>query len=230
VIPFKSWFSQCNYAGEKGKIVKYYPVFLVIEGKKCVVVGGGDVATRKVKRLLACGAKVFVVSPQLIPELITLKKESAIEHVAAGYNTQFLDGAALVIGATDDENINAAIANDARSLGIPVNIVDDPQKCDFILPSVVERGDLAIAIGTGGKSPALARHLREEMESKYGVEYAFLLNILGQLRPQMKNAGIGKVWFDSLLAAGILDLIKAEDWEKVKSTVKKITGKEVAIV
>jgi precorrin-2 dehydrogenase / sirohydrochlorin ferrochelatase len=209
--------------------LKYYPVFLDILGKKCVVVGGGEVAARKVNRLLDCSAKVFVVSPKLSPELVTLKVQNAIEHIAADYNVQFVEGAALVIGATDDEKTNAVISSDARSLGIPVNIVDDPQKCDFILPSVVERGDLTIAIGTSGKSPALARHVRKELEAKYGVEYAALLKILGGLRRQMKNSSAGKTWFDSLLACGILDSIAAEDWEKVKRTVKEVTGEEVAI-
>jgi precorrin-2 dehydrogenase / sirohydrochlorin ferrochelatase len=209
--------------------LKYYPVFWDILGKKCVVIGGGEVAARKVNRLLSCGAKVFVVSPQLTPELITLKAQNTIEHIAADYNSQYIKGAALIIGATDDGKVNAVISSDARSLGIPVNIVDDPQKCDFILPSVVERGDLTITIGTGGKSPALARHVRKELEAKYGAEYEILLKILGGLRRQMKSSRTGKNWFDSLIAAGILDLIAAADWEKVQRTVKEITGEEVTI-
>jgi precorrin-2 dehydrogenase / sirohydrochlorin ferrochelatase len=209
--------------------VKYYPVFWDVQDKKCVVVGGGEVAARKVKRLLACGAAVSVVSPQLSPEFISLKAEKAIEHIAADYNARYIAGAALIIGATDNEEINAAISRDARNLGIPVNIVDDPQKCDYILPSIVERGDLVIAVGTGGKSPALARYLREELESRYGVEYELLLNILGRLRPQMKNYAMGRKWFDSLIAAGILDLIKAGQWNEVKKKVAEITGEEVDV-
>jgi precorrin-2 dehydrogenase / sirohydrochlorin ferrochelatase len=209
--------------------VKYYPVFWDIRDKKCVVVGGGEVAARKVKRLLACGAAVSVVSPQLSPEFISLKAKKTIGHIAADYDIQYIAGAALIIGATDNEEINAAISRDARSLGIPVNIVDDPQKCDYILPSIVERGDLVIAVGTGGKSPALARYLREELESRYGVEYELLLNILGLLRPQMKNYARGRKWFDSLIAAGILDLIKAGQWNEVKKTVAEITGEEVDV-
>lgn len=187
-------------------------------------------AARKVTRLLDCGAQVLVVSPQLTPELTALKAESAIEHVAAGYDIQFIEGAVLIIGATDDEKTNAAISSDARSRGIPVNIVDDPQKCDFILPSLVERGDLTLAIGTGGKSPALARYLREELESVYGMEYANLLNILGQLRGKMeKNAGRGRVWFDELLAGGLLDAIRKNDAGRVKKIIRDITGEEVHI-
>ena len=136
----------------------------------------------------------------------------------------------MIIGATDNENINARISQDARVKGIPVNIVDDPQKCDFILPSLIQRGDLAIAIGTGGKSPALARHLREDLESRYGKEYEIFLNILGTLRVKMeKNSRVGRDWFESLLTAGILESIKNKDIKKVKEIVKKITGEDVEI-
>ena len=210
--------------------MKYYPIFLDIKDKKCVIVGGGAVAARKAERLLDCGATVFVISPKLAPELAALKEKKLISHIAAQYSGDLIDGAALIIGATDDEKTNARISLDARAKGIPVNIVDDPQKCDFILPSLVKRGDLAIAIGTGGKSPALARHLREDLESRYGKEYEVLLNVLGNLRAKMaKNAGVGKDWFNALLAEGILDFIKAGDVNKIKETVKKITGEEIEI-
>jgi precorrin-2 dehydrogenase/sirohydrochlorin ferrochelatase len=229
MITSTALFNFHNYAGKEGKFVKYYPIFWDIGNKKCVVVGGGEVAARKVRRLQDCGANIFVVSPRLTSELITMKAENLIVHIAGNYEAHCLEGASLVIGATDDEKTNAAIAQDARSMGIPVNIVDDPQKCDFILPAVVQRGDFSLAIGTGGKSPALARLLREELEDKYGTEYEVLLNILGSLRQAMKNSGKGKTWFDSLLACGILDLIRAQDWDKVKSNVKEITGEELDI-
>lgn len=210
--------------------MKYYPVFWDITGKKCVVIGGGEVAARKVERLLACGAKVCVVSPDLIPELADLKADRRIDHIHAEYAAPYLSGAALVIGATDDEQTNAAISRDARTSRIPVNIVDDPLKCDFILPSLVERGDLTIACGTGGNSPALARQLREELEGVYGEEYATLTHILGQLRGRMdKNTGMGKVWFDKLMAAGLLEAIRQKDQSKVKTIVRDITGEEVRL-
>jgi len=210
--------------------LKYYPVFLDIRDKKCIIIGGGEVAARKAERLLDCGAKVFVISPRLAPELAELKEKKLISHIAFEYSGNLIDGAALIIGATDNEKTNALISQDARVKGIPVNIVDDPQKCDFILPALAQRGDLTIAIGTAGKSPALARHLREELEVVYGSEYEIFLNILGKLREKMeKNAGVGKDWFDSLMAAGILDLIKNKDIKKVKEIIKKITGEEVEI-
>jgi precorrin-2 dehydrogenase/sirohydrochlorin ferrochelatase len=210
--------------------LKYYPVFWDITGKKCVVIGGGDVAARKVERLLACGAKVLVISPHIVPELAGLMKAGRIAGLLSEYDVKELEGASLVIGATDDEKTNAAISHDAKDRGIPVNIVDDPQKCDFILPSLVERGDLTIAIGTCGNSPALARHLREELEEAYGEEYATLLNIMGQLRIKMaKNAGRGKVWFDQLMATGLLDAIRIKDAGAVKKIILDVTGEEVCL-
>lgn len=208
--------------------MKYYPVFWEIAGKKCVVIGGGDVAERKIRRLIDCGAKVCVISPSLNEGLSLLKEKNIISHIAKEYSVENIYGAALVIGATDDEKINAAVSHDAKERGIPVNIVDDPQKCDFILPSLVERGDLTIAIGTGGNSPALARYLREKLEKKYGEEYAVLNNILGQLRAKMdKNSGTGKSWFEKLLAAGLLDAIRHKDNEAARKIVRDITGQEV---
>jgi len=210
--------------------LKYYPVFLDIRDKKCVIVGGGEIALRKAERLLDCGAKVSVISPKLVPELAALKDRNLISHIAAEYSGNLIDKATLIIGATDDKKTNARISQDARAKNIPVNIVDDPQKCDFILPSIVQRGDLSITIGTGGKSPALARYLREELEGQYGKEYEIFLNILGNLRTKMdKNAGVGKDWFTSLMAVGILESIKARDIKKVKKIVKDITGEEVDI-
>ena len=195
-----------------------------------MIVGGGEVAARKTERLLDCGANVFVISPKLSPALAALKEKIIISHIDAQYSADLINGAALVIGATDDEKTNAQISLDSRAKGIPVNIVDNPQKCDFILPSIVQRGDLVITIGTGGKSPALARYLREKLEGQYGREYEILLNILGTLRiAMMGKTGIDKRWVASLIEAGILDFIKAGDREKVKKIVCNITGEEVDI-
>ncbi len=230
VIVFPRFPGRPAGAAKEREALKYYPVFWSIADKKCVVVGGGEVAQRKVTRLLSCGAKVFIISPQLTPALARLADENIIRHLARDYAIEHIYGAFLVIGATDDDEINAAVARDARERGIPVNIVDDPQKCDFILPSLVERGELTIAIGTGGNSPALARRLREELEKSYGEEYTNLTGILGQLRPKMeKNAGVGNVWFDRLLGAGLLEAIRAKNEEQVKNIVKEITGEEVEI-
>ena len=132
-----------------------------------------------------------VIGKSLTPALAALKGEGRIVHHAADYHEDQLRGAFLVIGATDSDAVNERIARDARARGIPVNIVDDPARCDFILPSVVERGDLAIAVSTGGKSPALAKKLRKELEGAYGPEYAVLIEILGELREKVIAGVIG---------------------------------------
>ena len=219
--------------GHKGATVRYYPLCLDISGKRCVVVGSGIVAERKVERLLACGARVEVVGKALTPILAAWKEEGRIVHREADYEDSCLSGASLVIGATDDEAVNARIAKNAHARGIPVNIVDDPARCDFILPSVVERGDLLIAVSTGGKSPALARKVREDLEEAYGAEYAVLLEILGELREKVIAAGRSSAEnrerFAAVVRSEILDDIRRKDWMKVKEMIRRLTGVEMEV-
>ena len=213
--------------------MRYYPLCLNISGKRCVVIGGGNVAERKVERLLSCGARVEVVGKALTPVLAAWKGEGRIVHREADYGDSCLSGASLVIGATDDETVNGRIAKDARTRGIPVNIVDNPALCDFILPSVVERGDLLIAVSTGGKSPALARKLREELEGIYGLEYAVLLEILGELREKVIAAGRSSAenreCFAAVVRSEILDDIRQKAWAKVQETIRRLTGVELEV-
>jgi len=213
--------------------VRHYPICLDISGKRCVVVGGGSVAERKVRRLLACGARVEVVGKTLTSVLTAWKGQGKIVHLEGGYEDSFLAGAALAIGATDSEGVNGRIAADARKRGIPVNIVDNPALCDFILPSVVERGDLLIAVSTGGKSPALAAKLREELEEVYGPEYAVLVEILGDLRERVIAAGgpsaENRERFAAVVRSDILDQIRRKEWSKVKETIHGLTGVEMEV-
>jgi precorrin-2 dehydrogenase/sirohydrochlorin ferrochelatase len=213
--------------------VRYYPLCLDISGKRCVVVGSGNVAERKVERLLSCGARVEVVGKALTPVLAAWKGEGRIVHREADYEDSCLSGASLVIGATDDETVNERIAKDARTRGIPVNIVDNPARCDFILPSVVERGDLLIAVSTGGKSPALAMKLREELEEAYGPEYVVLLEILGELREKViasgRSSAENRERFTDVVRSEILDDIRRKDWTKVKETIRRLTGVEMEV-
>ncbi len=213
--------------------MRHYPICLDISGKRCVVVGGGNVAERKVRRLLACGARVEVVGKTLTSVLTAWKGQGKIVHLEGGYEDSFLAGAALVIGATDSEGVNGRIAADARKRGIPVNIVDNPALCDFILPSVVERGDLLIAVSTGGKSPALAAKLREELEEVYGPEYAVLVEILGDLRERVIAVGgpsaENRERFAAVVWSDILDQIRRKEWSKVKETIHGLTGVEMEV-
>jgi precorrin-2 dehydrogenase/sirohydrochlorin ferrochelatase len=217
----------------KGSIVRYYPLFLDISRRRCVVVGGGSVAERKVERLLACGARVEVVDRRLTPALAAMKAEGVIVHHDADYDEAQLRGAFLVIGATDSDTVNERIARDARALAIPVNIVDDPLRCDFILPSVVERGDLLIAVSTGGKSPALAKRLRKELEEAYGPEYGALIEILGELRGKViaggRSSDENSKLFEAVVRSDILEHIRAKRWGRVKERILELTGIEMEV-
>lgn len=213
--------------------MRYYPLFLDIAGRKCVVVGGGSVAERKVKRLLACGARVEVVGKSLTPLLAAWKEEEKVVYRNAEYGDSSLADAFLVIGATDDEAVNGRIAADARALGIPVNIVDDPAACNFMLPSIVERGDLSIAVSTGGRSPALAKKIRKELEALYGPEYEILLEILGKLRGKVIAGGRpsdeNRELFEAVVSSEILDHIRAGRWGEVKDLIRRLTDEEMEV-
>ena len=223
----------CGTKGPGRSDVRYYPICLDISGKRCIVIGGGNVAERKVERLLACGAVVEVVGKELTPALTVWKGEGRIIHRRADFEEAHLAGATLVIGATDDETVNGRVAQSARARGIPVNIVDDPDRCDFILPSVVERGDLVIAVSTGGKSPALARKIREELEGIYGAEYAILLEIMGELRDRVIAAGASsdenRERLTAVVRSEILEEIRRKEWTKVKEMIFRLAGVEMEV-
>ncbi|MCX5857496.1 MAG: bifunctional precorrin-2 dehydrogenase/sirohydrochlorin ferrochelatase [Deltaproteobacteria bacterium] len=207
---------------------KYYPVNLDITNRRCVIIGGGDVAERKAERLIECGAQVTIVSPLLTPLLEERKKARQIVHVDKDYEEKTLHGAFMVIGATDRNEINAQISQDALSLGILVNIVDDPDKCNFILPSLVQQGDLSIAISTGGKSPALAKKLREDMQQQYGPEYQVLLRIMGSLRKKVLTQSDApednKALFVDLVHSDILQAIRDGNRDLVNKIIYEHSG------
>jgi siroheme synthase-like protein len=170
----------------------YYPVFLEMKDRPCVVVGGGTVAERKVEGLLAAGAQLTVISPELTPALAALKEEGRLHHVARPYREGDLEGYELAVAASDDRAANADVAAEGRSASgrMWVNAVDDPPNCDFILPSVIRRGDIVIAASTGGASPALARRLREELEAFLSEDYSPLAELLQEVRQELRSRGI----------------------------------------
>jgi precorrin-2 dehydrogenase / sirohydrochlorin ferrochelatase len=165
----------------------YYPVFVNIQGKRCLVVGGGEIATRKVLGLLEADASVFVVSPTLSTALTDLAAQGVIEYETRPFRADDVLGCALVIGATDQPEVNQAVWQAAREHNVWVNIVDTPDACDFIAPAVVRRGALQVAISTGGHSPTLAKRIRMQLEESYGPEYAFLLQELGKERERVRH-------------------------------------------
>lgn len=214
-------------------VLKYYPVFLDIFGKSCAVVGGGEVAFRKAQRLLQCGARVKVIARILSPDLEDLKARGEITHIDEQYAPEHLASVFMVIGATDSREVNEQIFRDARAGNILVNIVDEPERCDFILPSIVERGDLAVAVSTGGKSPALARHLRQELEGIFGTEYETYLKIMGEIReivlargrPSAENRKI----FESFVQSDMLNLIRKKDWDAVRKLIREILHEPIEV-
>ena len=172
------------------KISPYYPIFLGLSGKRCVVGGGGQVALRKVRALLEHEAEVKVISPDLCPELAQMGEKKIILVVQRVYDQGDLEGAFVAIAATDDGKINCKVADEARQRGVLVNVVDDPEHSDFIVPSYLRRGVLTIAVSTDGRSPALARKIRTRLEKDFGAEYASLALMIGEARQELRRQGI----------------------------------------
>ena len=168
----------------------YYPVFLEMKDRRCVVIGGGAVAEKKVEGLVAVGANVTVISPAITDGLRELLTQGAIRHVAREYQTGDRAGYDLVFVATDNPEINAMVSSEARSLRIWVNSADDPDHCDFILPGVIRRGDLAVAVSTSGVSPAVARAIREELDEYFTADYARFVQIAGEVRRELREKSV----------------------------------------
>ncbi len=211
----------------------YYPVSLDLRNRPCIVIGGGNVAVRKVLRLMACGAQVTVVGRNLGDDMSALVADGRIRHINADYHRSQIEGAFLVIGATDRDEVNGLISRDARDLHVMVNIVDDPERCDFILPSILTRGSLSIAVSTGGESPALAKKIRRELEGQFGPEYAELLRIMGRLRESIladnRPSDENKVFFEAVIQSDILNAVRAKDVTRIHKIIKEKTGKDIPI-
>ena len=176
------------------------------------MVGGGAVGRRKVITLVACGAKVTVVAPEADGKLLDLAAAGMIELRKKTYQSADLDGMFLVIGTTDDEQLNLQIKTDADRQGKLCNIADRPEACHFILPAVVERGDLVIAISTSGKSPAVAKKIRKDLETTFGPEYTEFLKLMGAIRRKLlgrKHAPEEhRQLFEGLIDKGLVHMIK----------------------
>jgi precorrin-2 dehydrogenase/sirohydrochlorin ferrochelatase len=187
-----------------------YPVNLVLDGRRCLVVGGGKIALRKVEGLLECGASVTVVAPRVDGELRRLPGVTVVERP---WDPGDMDGMWLVIAATDDPSVNRAVFDEGQRSGVWVNGADDPSNCSFTLPSVVRRGDLQVTVSTGGRSPALATWLRRRLELEIGPEYAVLLDLLATERDGLKAAGRSTEGLDwqSALDSDMLGLIRNGD-------------------
>jgi precorrin-2 dehydrogenase/sirohydrochlorin ferrochelatase len=208
--------------------MKYYPVHLDIKNRNCLVVGGGAVGTRKVNTLLACGARVTVVSPDPAQQLKKMAAEGSITLKERAYRTVDLEDMFLVIGATDDEMLNRQISEEAEQIGILCNIADRPEACNFILPSVVQRGDLVITISTSGQSPALAKRVRRKLEAQFGEEYADFLLLMGAIRKKLLSQAhepeAHKALFNQLIDSDLIELLRTGQRKQLNLLLYKILG------
>jgi len=208
--------------------MRYYPIQLDVRGRRCLVVGGGGVGTRKADTLLSCGGRVTVVSLEITDELRRLSAGGAITLWERAYAVSDLEGIYLVIGATDDEDLNRRISADAAALNILCNIADRPEKCNFILPAIVQRGDLVLTVSTSGQSPALAKKLRHELERQFGEEYAVLLQLMGAIRRRLLAEAHApeahKPIFEKIVHSDILMWIRDSRMQEVNRLLAEILG------
>ncbi|MFC2041256.1 bifunctional precorrin-2 dehydrogenase/sirohydrochlorin ferrochelatase [Chloroflexota bacterium] len=203
----------------KEKEAAYYPVFLNICGRRCVVVGGGQVALRKVRVLLEHGADVEVISPNLCTGLAQFAESGTIRALNRQYQTGDLRGALVAIAATGDNGVNQRVANEAHKKAVLVNVVDDAENSDFIAPSYLRRGEVVIAISTAGKSPALARKIRTRLEKELGDEYAALARLVSEVRAEARQQKLevdGNGWQEALNLDLLTELLRRGEKEKAR--------------
>jgi len=203
----------------------YYPIFIDVENRDVVIIGGGNVCARKAETMLRYGAKVTIVSPKFTDEIEQWAKEGRIRIKRKPYDEADLEGASMVIASTDDETVNTRVAADSRRRRIPVNVVDVTPLCEFIVPAIVESGSIQIAVSTGGKSPALARTLKEDLQRLVGTEYAEINDLLGSLRDDAKRVlptdTDRKRFFDGILARGVLQMLREGKRDEAYQTIAR---------
>jgi siroheme synthase-like protein len=191
----------------------YYPIYLDIEGRDVLIVGGGSVCARKAETMLKYGARVTVVAPTVTEEIAQWGRESRLTVRIKRYEEADLEGRSIVIASTDDACVNGRIARDCRRRRIPVNVVDVTHLCEFIVPAIVEQGSIQLAVSTGGKSPALARMLKEELQRLVGPEYAEINDLLGSLRAAAKKKLPTdldrKRFFDGIISRDIVGMMRS---------------------
>jgi siroheme synthase-like protein len=191
----------------------YYPIYLDIEERAVLIIGGGEVCARKAETMMKYGGRVTIASPAFTDEIEQWAVDGRVVLRRKLYDESDLDGASIVIASTDDPCVNARIARDCRRRKIPVNVVDVTHLCEFIVPAIVEVGSIQIAISTGGKSPALARTLKEDLKKFIGAEYAEVNEVMGTLRAGAKKTLPTDVdrkrFFDGIIAAGILEMLRS---------------------
>jgi precorrin-2 dehydrogenase/sirohydrochlorin ferrochelatase len=207
-----------------------YPIFLNIQGVKCLVAGGGKVGTRKAQTLLDCGARVVVVSLQFSDRLQQMAEDANLLLIKRAYRSEDLQNTFLVIGATNDSRVNQRIGIDAHKSGVLCNIADRPESSDFIVPSIIRRGDLTLTISTGGKSPAMAKRIRQGLENQFGNEYSEFFDLMGRIRQELVAQEHApqrhKQLFETLIDAGLLEMLREKRIDAVDELLQSVLGRE----
>ncbi len=201
-------------------MTKYYPAMINIENKNCLVIGGGKVALRKIKSLLDYNVNITVISPKLCSELEDILSQNKINWLKKSYNTIDIKDSNFIFVATNDKSVNKMVYKDAKKKNILVNVVDNSDLCDFIIPSKVKRGDLTISISTNGKSPALAKKIREELEERFGDSYKTFVNLLGEVRElaseRIKDIKTREALYKNLVYSDYIEQLNNDDKNQVK--------------
>lgn len=208
--------------------MRYYPVYLDLRERPCIIVGGGQVAERKVLALLEAGADITVVSPKLTRKLQDLSLSGKISHRLKKFEDKDLSGEFLVIAATDSIEVNSAIGKLCRKMRVLVNVTAPPEESSFIVPSVVDRGDLLIAISTSGASPALSKKLRQKLEAEYGPEYEIFLRkmitVRNHLMAEVPDESARRAVFEALIGSDVLELLRQDKMHEADHRIAEISG------
>jgi len=208
--------------------MRYYPAYLDLRERPCVVVGGGLVAERKAFSLLEAGADVTIISPDLTPKLRELSNSGKITHLQKKFNEEVISGVFLVIAATDSPEENTRVAHACKKKHALVNVAAPPEDGNFIVPSMVERGDLLIAISTSGASPALSKKIRRELEERYGPEYELFLGKLASVRvrvlEEVSDEDARRRIFQAIVDSDVIDLLRRGNVHEADRRMAEIAG------
>jgi precorrin-2 dehydrogenase/sirohydrochlorin ferrochelatase len=202
-----------------------YPIYLNVAGKNCLVIGGGPVAERKAASLLEYGAFIRIISPLAGEKITAWADQNLLKWVAREFEADDLDQIFMVFIATDDNSLNKEIADLCRQRGILVNAVDDPPNCDFFVPSVLRRDSLAVAISTEGRSPLFAAHLRRRLETIITEEYGQFVNILGEIREELRKSSLSinqrRQILEQIVDSDLFDLLQAGQYEEAEERINQ---------
>lgn len=213
--------------------MSFFPLNIELSGREIIVAGGGTVATGKVRRLVKAGALITVIAPTLSDELTALHHQGAVRYRQREYEEGDLAGAFLAIAATSDSSVNHAVAAEAAARGILADVCDAPESSSFTMPAMVQRGDLVIAVSTGGKSPAMAKVIRERLEIEFGDEYGLTLRLLGALREKLLtvkgNSAYNKALLSRLAAQDLPRLLRERRYDLLDQLLRRYFGSEFSI-